>query len=282
MAVKVLEERACFGGVNGFYSHPSEVCGGEMRFAVYQPPQAHEYPVPTLYFLSGLTCTPDNFTTKAGAQRVAADLGLILVMPDTSPRGAGYPGEDDDWDFGTGAGFYVDATVAPWSERYRMYSYITQELPAVVDDHFPTAGGNARSIFGHSMGGHGALVIALHDPIGWRSVSALSPIVAPTQVPWGHKAFTGYLGPDPAAWAAYDATELVANRRHPTPILIDQGTDDAFLTEQLRPELFERACADAGQPLELRLHPGYDHSYYFVASFVEDHIRHHARYLGVG
>ncbi|HJK94120.1 MAG TPA: S-formylglutathione hydrolase [Polyangiaceae bacterium LLY-WYZ-15_(1-7)] len=278
--LETLEEHASFGGTTGFYSHDSEACGGPMRFAVYQPPQAKEGPVPVVFFLSGLTCTADNFTTKAGAQRVAAELGLLLVMPDTSPRGAGYPGEDEGWDFGTGAGFYVDATEAPWSARYRMYSYVTEELPALVDAAFPTKGPAHRSVFGHSMGGHGALVLGLREPTKWRSISALSPIVAPTQVPWGHKAFGGYLGEDREAWKAYDATELVAKTQHPAPILIDQGTADGFLEEQLRPELFQAACASAGQALELRMQDGYDHSYYFIATFVEDHLRHHAAHLG--
>ena len=278
--LETLEEHASFGGTTGFYSHDSEACGGPMRFAVYQPPQAKEGPVPVVFFLSGLTCTADNFTTKAGAQRVAAELGLLLVMPDTSPRGAGYPGEDEGWDFGTGAGFYVDTTEAPWSARYRMYSYVTEELPALVDAAFPTKGPAHRSVFGHSMGGHGALVLGLREPTKWRSISALSPIVAPTQVPWGHKAFGGYLGEDREAWKAYDATELVAKTQHPAPILIDQGTADGFLEEQLRPELFQAACASAGQALELRMQDGYDHSYYFIATFVEDHLRHHAAHLG--
>ena len=279
--LETLEEHASFGGTTGFYSHDSEACGGPMRFAVYQPPQAKEGPVPVVFFLSGLTCTADNFTTKAGAQRVAAELGLLLVMPDTSPRGAGYPGEDEGWDFGTGAGFYVDATEAPWSARYRMYSYVTEELPALVDAAFPTKGPAHRSVFGHSMGGHGALVLGLREPTKWRSISALSPIVAPTQVPWGHKAFGGYLGEDREAWKAYDATELVAKTQHPAPILIDQGTADGFLEEQLRPELFQAACASAGQALELRMQDGYDHSYYFIASFIDDHLRHHAAALGL-
>ena len=277
--LETLEEHASFGGTTGFYSHDSEACGGPMRFAVYQPPQAKEGPVPVVFFLSGLTCTADNFTTKAGAQRVAAELGLLLVMPDTSPRGAGYPGEDEGWDFGTGAGFYVDATEAPWSARYRMYSYVTEELPALVDAAFPTKGPAHRSVFGHSMGGHGALVLGLREPTKWRSISALSPIVAPTQVPWGHKAFGGYLGEDREAWKAYDATELVAKTQHPAPILIDQGTADGFLEEQLRPELFQAACASAGQALELRMQDGYDHSYFFIASFIDDHIAHHAKAL---
>ena len=277
MLESVLEKRS-FGGVQGVYKHESAECGGPMEFGVYVPPG--EGPFPVVYFLSGLTCTWANFTEKAGAQRVAAELGLIVVTPDTSPRGAGYPGEDESYDFGSGAGFYVDATEEPWSARYRMYSYVTQELPALIDEAFPTKGKSHRSVFGHSMGGHGALVIGLREPSAWRSISALSPIVAPSQVPWGHKAFGGYLGPDEEHWKAYDATELVRSRRHEAPILIDQGIADGFLLEQLRPELFESACRAAGQELSLRMHEGYDHSYYFIASFVEDHLRHHAKHLG--
>jgi S-formylglutathione hydrolase len=202
-----------------------------------------------------------------------------VVAPDTSPRGTGIPGEDDDWDFGTGAGFYVDATEAPWSARYRMYSYVRDELPALIDASFPTKGPAHRSVFGHSMGGHGALVLALRDPSAYRSVSALAPIVAPTQVPWGHKAFAGYLGADRERWKDYDACELVRRQTHPSTILVDQGTADTFLTTQLRPELFAAACAEAGQALTLRLQPGYDHSYFFIATFVEDHLRHHAAHL---
>ncbi len=275
--METLKEHASFGGVQGYYRHESAACGGPMELSVYVPPGDGPFPVVT--YLSGLTCTAENFTAKAGAQRVAAELGLILVAPDTSPRGAGFPGEDDDWDFGTGAGFYVDATVAPWSSRYRMYSYVNEELPALIDARFPTRGPSRRSIFGHSMGGHGALVSALRDPKAYRSVSAFAPIVAPTQVPWGHKAFAGYLGDDREAWRRYDATELVRATRHPSTILIDQGTADSFLATQLRPELFEAACREAGQALTLRMQPGYDHSYFFIATFVEDHLRHHAAHL---
>ncbi|MAQ18253.1 MAG: S-formylglutathione hydrolase [Sandaracinus sp.] len=276
--MKTLEEKVSFGGINGFYEHESDACGCTMRFAVYQPPQAKEGPVPVVTFLSGLTCTADNFTTKAGAQRVAAELGLMLVMPDTSPRGDQVP-DEEGWDFGKGAGFYVDATEEPWSTHYNMHSYVTRELPALVDEHFPTQGPGYRSVFGHSMGGHGALVLALQAPDQWRSVSAFSPIVAPMRVPWGIKAFPKYLGEDRATWARHDATALVSERQHPTTILIDQGLADSFLDEQLKPELFEDACAAHGQALELRRHEGYDHSYYFIATFVEDHLRHHAAHL---
>jgi S-formylglutathione hydrolase len=280
MTFESLSERRCFGGTQGFYRHTSRACGGPMELSVFVPPGADRSPKPVLYYLSGLTCTADNFTAKAGAQRVAAELGLILVAPDTSPRGAGYPGEDDDWDFGTGAGFYVDATEAPWSERYRMYSYVTRELPELIDAHFPTRGEHARGIFGHSMGGHGALIIALREPERWRSVSALAPIVNPSECPWGHKAFTGYLGSDREAWRRYDACVLVGETRRSDTILVDQGSADAFVREQLMPERFVEACERAGQSLELNMREGYDHSYYFVASFVESHLRHHARALG--
>lgn len=277
MSIETLKEHASFGGVQGYYRHDSRACGGPMELSVYVPPGAGPFPV--VYFLSGLTCTADNFTTKAGAQRVASELGLIVVAPDTSPRGAGIPGEDDDWDFGTGAGFYVDATEPPWSSRYRMYTYVREELPALIDASFRTSGPTHRGVFGHSMGGHGALVLALREPGAFRSVSALAPIVAPSRVPWGQKAFTGYLGAERAAWRRYDASELVRERQHPRTILIDQGASDAFLETQLRPELFEEACREAGQALELRMQPGYDHSYFFVATFVEDHLRHHAAFL---
>lgn len=272
-----LKEQRCFGGVQGRYRHVSESCG-PMEVGVYLPPGVSaSSPAPMVVYLSGLTCTPDNVETKAGAQRVCAELGIIFVCPDTSPRGAGYDGEEEDWDFGTGAGFYVDATRQPWSGRYRMYTYVTQELPAFMARHFPTNG--AKAIMGHSMGGHGALVIGLRAPEAWRSISAFSPIVAPSQVPWGHKAFGGYLGQDRAAWRAYDATELVASHQHPQPILIDQGLADGFLGEQLRPELFAQACEAVGQPLMLRQHTGYDHSYHFIATFIEDHLRHHGARL---
>ena len=278
MEYNPLKANHCFGGVQGFYSHESELCG-KMEFAVFQPPQIADGPRPVVYFLSGLTCTAENFVTKAGAQRLAAELGLIVVCPDTSPRGAGFDGEDDSWDFGTGAGFYVDATTEPWSQRYQMYSYVTEELPALIDRNFPTRGPDARSIFGHSMGGHGALVAGLREPSAWQSVSALSPVVAPTEVPWGTKAFSKYLGPDSDSWKIYDACQLVAASKHPRTILIDQGEDDDFLQLQLRPERFAQACQASGQSLELNMRPGYDHSYYFIASFVDNHLRHHARFL---
>jgi len=277
--MKIEKSQRSFGGEQRYFSHDSGTIGLPMQCAVYLPPAALKgEPCPVLYFLSGLTCTPDNFTAKAGAQRVASEEGLILVMPDTSPRGAGVPGEDEDWDFGTGAGFYVDATESPWSKHYRMWSYVTEELPELIEGSFPVIAG-ARAISGHSMGGHGALVVGLRLPERYRSVSAFSPIVAPTKVPWGHKALGGYLGDDREAWKAYDATELVTKKQHPAPILIDQGLSDGFLEEQLQPEHFEKACAANGQSLKYRAHEGYDHSYFFIATFIEDHLRHHLAHL---
>jgi len=273
-----ISENRCFGGTLGFYNHRSQTCSGEMRFAVYQPPQAAANSVPVLYFLSGLTCTEENFMVKAGAQRFAAEYGLLLVAPDTSPRNTGIDGEDKDWDFGAGASFYVDATTEPWRSHYQMYSYIVHELPAVVAEHFP-AQSERQSIFGHSMGGHGALVCALRNPQRYRSVSAFAPIVAPMRCPWGQKAFSHYLGSDRESWRAYDASELVQTAGYNRPILIDQGTADPFLTEQLLPDVFEQACKAAHQPLTLRLQKDYNHSYYFIATFIEEHIRHHATAL---
>jgi S-formylglutathione hydrolase len=274
-------EHRQFGGTTGFYKHDSEACRGEMAFSVYVPPQAEGGLVPVLYYLAGLTCTEETFMIKAGAQRYAAEHGLMLVAPDVSPRDTGIPGEDDDWDFGTGAGFYLDATAEPWGEHYRMYTYVTRELPAVVAEHFPADTGT-QGVFGHSMGGHGALTLALKNPELYRSVSALAPVVAPTLVPWGEKAFSNYLGPEREAWRGHDASELVRERPFDDgrTILVDQGLADGFLEEQLRPEVFEEACAGAGQPLTLRRHEGYDHGYYFVSTFVEDHVRHYARSLG--
>ncbi len=276
--MKTLSEQACFGGIQGFYAHDSAETGSEMRFAVYLPPAATSASVPVLYYLAGLTCTEETATIKAGAQRVAAEHGLMLVMPDTSPRGVGLPGEEDDWDFGTGAGFYLDAVMEPWADSYRMYSYIRDELRLLINETF-NADPDRTGIFGHSMGGHGALTIALKNPELYKSVSAFAPISSPMQCPWGQKAFTGYLGTDQASWAEYDATALVKNGHRSPHILIDQGTADQFLTEQLKPEIFEAACKEAGQPLTLRRQDGYDHSYYFVQTFMEDHIRHHAAHL---
>ena len=272
-------EQACYGGTVGFYEHFSESCDATMRFSVYTPPQAANAPVPVLYYLAGLTSTPETFMIKSGAQRTAAEHGLMLVSPDTSPRDLGLPGEDDAYDFGSGAGFYVDATVEPWSRHYNTYTYVTAELRAVVEEHFP-ASPQARGIFGHSMGGHGALTIALKNPDLYNSVSAFAPIANPTSAPWGKKAFSGYLGDDSDAWRDHDATELVRERPFADgrTILVDQGTADEFLQEHLSPGVFEAACAEAGQPLEYRRHEGYDHGYYFISTFIEDHIQHHAQH----
>jgi len=274
----LVSEHTCFGGTVGFYSHHSSACNSKMKFAVYLPPQAKSKSVPVLYFLSGLTCTEENFMVKAGAQQFAAKYGIMLVVPDTSPRHTGIPGEDEEWDFGTGAGFYVDATVEPWKSHYQMYSYVVDELPSIIAEHFPAIP-EKQSIFGHSMGGHGALICALKNPKRYLSVSAFAPIVAPMRCPWGQKAFTNYLGSDPETWRAYDASELVLTAQYNRPILIDQGMEDKFLSNQLLPELFEEACAKVGQTLSLRMQAGYDHSYYFIATFMEDHIRHHSAAL---
>ena len=278
--LEVLSEHGCFGGRQFFYRHASTEIGLPMRFALFLPPRASAAAVPLLIFLAGLTCTEETFTIKAGAQRVAAELGMALLMPDTSPRGAGVAGEADDWDLGVGAGFYLDATREPWSRQWRMESYLMRELlPRVVDEFAIDA--SRIGIFGHSMGGHGALTLALKHPGRFGSVSAFAPIAAPTRAPWGRKAFSGYLGDDPAAWACHDASELMARRKaqpYPHGILIDQGRADQFLTEQLYPEAFAEACRETGQPLTLRYHEGYDHGYYFISTFVEDHLRfHHAR-----
>jgi S-formylglutathione hydrolase len=275
---EILSEQACFGGVQGFYRHRSRECACPMRFAVYRPPQAGNARVPVLYYLAGLTCTEETFMVKAGAQRLAARLGLMLVAPDTSPREPRIPGDDEDWDFGLGAGFYVDATLPPWSAHYRMYSYVTGELPEVIGAHFPGDTANA-GIFGHSMGGHGALVCALRNPARYRSASALAPVAAPSQVPWGRKAFSRYLGENPEAWRAYDATELASASKFQGEVLIDQGSADKFLDVQLQPEKFVAACAGTGIAAKLRSHAGYDHSYYFIATVVADHLRHHAAVL---
>ena len=275
-----LSEQRCHGGVQGFYRHESQACGGPMRFALYLPPQAERQACPVLYFLAGLTCTEETAAIKAGAQRLAAELGLALVMPDTSPRDTGLEGATGDWEFGEGAGFYLDATQSPWASRFRMRSYVADELPALLAAHFPVDVARA-GVCGHSMGGHGALTLALAFPGRYRSVSAFAPIVAPARVPWGQKAFARYLGEDRDAWAGYDACALVERRTFPGTILIDQGQDDRFLAEQLRPELFEQACARAGQPLVVRRQPGYDHSYWFINTFIDDHLRHHAEALGL-
>jgi len=279
MTLETLSENKSFGGIQSVHRHQSAETRTPMRFSVYRPPQAENGPVPVLWFLSGLTCTEENFTVKAGAQRYAAEHGVMLVAPDTSPRGAEISGEDDSYDFGSGAGFYLDATRAPWNQNYRMYSYIAKELPGIVVDNFDVVA-DAQGIFGHSMGGHGALTIALKHPDRYRSVSAFSPICAPSQCPWGKKALTGYLGEHSAAWHDYDATELIkAGHTFPGEILIDQGSSDEFLEQELCPDLFAAACDTADQALNLRYQPGYDHSYYFIASFIGEHIAAHAATL---
>lgn len=279
--LELISEHACFGGTQRFYRHQSKEIGLPMRFSVFLPPQAQTGKIPALFYLAGLTCTEETFMIKAGAQRVAAELGVILIAPDTSPRGASIAGENDNWDFGVGAGFYVDATEAPWNAHYRMYSYI-QELYEAVIQAFPIERSRI-GIFGHSMGGHGALVLALRNPGLFRSVSAFAPIAAPSKCPWGKKAFSGYLGSNEKDWLQYDASALMADQQSPFPegILIDQGLSDKFLPDQLFPEAFEAACKNAQQPLQLRRHAGYDHGYYFIASFIEEHIRfHHKRLAG--
>jgi S-formylglutathione hydrolase len=278
--LQLLSEHACFGGVQRFYQHESAAIGLPMKFGVYLPPQAQTEKVPVLFYLAGLTCTEETFAIKAGAQRFAAEHGLALITPDTSPRGANVPGESDGWDFGVGAGFYIDATQEGWTSHYRMESYIADELPALLAQTLPLDMQRA-GIFGHSMGGHGALTLALKYPALFRSVSAFAPIAAPTQCPWGEKAFLGYLGADRDVWMHHDASELMAKAKAPFNggILIDQGLADKFLPDQLHPEKFEAACAMAGQPLTLRRHEGYDHGYYFIATFVADHIAHHAAVL---
>ncbi|MCB9787965.1 MAG: S-formylglutathione hydrolase [Deltaproteobacteria bacterium] len=274
-----VESRACFGGRQEVWEHASEAVGGPMRFGVYLPPQAAEHPCPVLYWLSGLTCSEQNFITKAGAQRYAAEHGIILVAPDTSPRGEAVA-DDPASDLGQGAGFYLDATRPPWAAHYRMHEYVVRELPALVEARFPATG--RRGISGHSMGGHGALVLALRNPGRYLSVSALAPIVAPSEVPWGHKAFSAYLGEDRAAWREWDACALVAGASERLPLLVDQGDDDPFLEEQLQPERLHAACKSADHPLTLRMQPGYDHSYYFIATFIGDHLAHHAAALHAG
>ncbi|QIL19686.1 S-formylglutathione hydrolase [Thermomonas sp. HDW16] len=272
-----IEHRACFGGWQDVYEHASSTLDCTMRFAIYLPPQAAHGPVPVLYWLSGLTCTEQNFITKAGAQRYAAEHGIAIVAPDTSPRGDNVA-DADGYDLGKGAGFYVNATQAPWAAHYRMYDYVVDELPALIEANFPVT--DARAISGHSMGGHGALVIALRNPRRYRSVSAFSPIVAPSTVPWGEKAFTAYLGDDREAWRQYDATALVSGGlAERLPLLIEQGDADEFLDGQLRPWLLQGAAEASGHPLTLRMQPGYDHSYYFIASFIGEHIAHHAAAL---
>mgnify|MGYP002621111431 FL=1 len=274
--MELTESNRVFGGTQQVWRHDSGTLGCAMNFAVYVPPHGEGARLPVIYWLSGLTCTEQNFITKAGAQRYAAEQGVVLVAPDTSPRG-GDIADDPAYDLGKGAGFYLNATQAPWSPHYRMYDYIVEELPALIEAHFPVS--DRRGIMGHSMGGHGALVIALRNPGRYRAVSAFAPIVAPSQVPWGRKAFAAYLGADEAEWAAYDATALLEGARERLPILIDQGDADDFLEKQLKPQIFADEAARLGHPLDLRMQPGYGHSYYFIASFIGDHIAHHAQAL---
>lgn len=272
-----ISQNEIFGGTQAVYSHHSNACNCDMRVAVYLPPQAELGSCPVVVWLSGLTCTEENFTVKAGAQRIAAELGIILIAPDTSPRGDDVPDDKDSYDFAKGAGFYLDATRMPWAKNYQMQTYIRDELTAWMLDNFPIDE-NRIGISGHSMGGHGAITLHLKNPDLYKTCSAFAPITSPSQVPWGQKAFKGYLGEDEADWAQYDATELVKNpsiKSSKANILIDQGTDDNFLTEQLRPEIFADACKKSGQATTLRLQKGYDHSFYFVATFIEDHLRWH-------
>nr|WP_315193093.1 S-formylglutathione hydrolase [uncultured Aquabacterium sp.] len=282
--LELLSEHACFGGVQRFYRHASGAIGLPMQFGVYLPPQAllPDAQVPVLFYLAGLTCTEETFAIKAGAQQHAARHGLAIVTPDTSPRGTELPGQSDSWDFGVGAGFYLDATERPWSAAWQMETYVSEELHQLVGKHLPVDLERA-GVFGHSMGGHGALTLALRRPGQYRSVSAFAPIANPVNCPWGQKAFAGYLGNDRSTWLAHDATELISQyptAPYPEGILIDQGLADKFLASQLHPEAFEAACKQLGQPLTLRRHAGHDHGYYFIQSFVGDHIAHHARALG--
>ena len=281
--MELLNKHRCFGGEQRFYKHDSAIIGLPMRFSVFVPEQAAQGPLPGLFYLAGLTCTEETFVTKGGAQQYAAEHGLILIAPDTSPRGAGVAGETDSWDFGVGAGFYLDATQPDWATHYRMESYITGELFDLVTRELGVDAARV-GVFGHSMGGHGALTLALRHPDKFRSVSAFAPIAAPSQCPWGDKAFTGYLGADRSTWAAHDASALMAGKTaapFPAGILIDQGSDDKFLKDgQLLPEAFEAACKKAGQPLTLRHQPGYDHGYYFISTFMADHLAFHAKQLG--
>jgi S-formylglutathione hydrolase len=278
-ALTLVSAQRSFGGWVKRFSHHSDVLNCAMTFGVYLPPQAEYKAVPTLWWLSGLTCTDENFMHKAGAQKLAAELGMAIICPDTSPRGTDLPGEHESWDFGSGAGFYLNATQEPWAGHYQMYDYVTRELPALAEAALPL--NELRGVSGHSMGGHGALLCALKDPDRYASVSAFSPICHPSECAWGVKAFSNYLGEDRNDWGAWDATQLVTQVENQLPILIDQGADDEFLGDQLKPGSLEQACICTHHPLEINLREGYDHSYYFVASFIDDHLRHHAKYLGL-
>ncbi|MDX1802464.1 MAG: S-formylglutathione hydrolase [Alcanivorax sp.] len=276
--IELISATKSFGGWLKRYKHHSRVLNSEMIFAIYLPPAAEEQKVPLLWWLSGLTCSDENFMQKAGAQRRAAELGLAIVCPDTSPRGTDLPGEHDSYDFGSGAGFYVNATRSPWSQHYRMYDYVTSELPALVSQHFPLNG--RQSISGHSMGGHGALICALKNPGRYSSVSAFAPITHPGQCPWGEQAFTGYLGENREIWKDWDSCELIRKHGSDLPLLVDQGDADNFYHDgQLRPEDLQAACTESGVPLTLRMQPGYDHSYFFIASFIDDHLSYHYQQL---
>jgi len=276
-ALELVSATKCFDGQLQTYTHYSESCNCNMQFSIYLPPQAEKTKVPVLYWLSGLTCTDENFMQKAGAQQYAAKHGIAIVCPDTSPRGDDVPDEKEAWDFGKGAGFYVNATAQPWSKHYHMYDYVTKELPQIVEANFSVS--DKKSIFGHSMGGHGALIAVLKNPNVYKSVSAFAPICAPSQCPWGEKALGNYLGQDKAKWAEYDTNELVKSAEEKLPILIDQGDKDQFLNEQLKPEILEKTCKELGYPLTINMRKGYDHSYFFISSFVEGHLAHHAKYL---
>lgn len=276
--LELISSSKSFGGWNKRFRHAAHTVDCDMVFAIYLPPQAEIAPVPVLYWLSGLTCNDENFMHKAGAQRVAAKLGIAIVAPDTSPRGANVPDDPEGaWDFGLGAGFYLNATEAPWRRHYRMHDYVVGELPALIESQFPVS--SARAISGHSMGGHGALVCALRNPGHYRSVSALAPITHPMDCPWGQKAFKHYLGHDIEHWRQWDACELLATASERLPLLVDQGEADSFRTTQLKPDALQAACAKHDHPLEMRLQAGYDHSYYFISTFIADHLRHHAAAL---
>lgn len=277
--LKEIARNKIAGGYQIRLQHYSETLQCEMIFGVFLPPQAETQKVPVLYWLSGLTCNDENFAEKAGAQKLAAKLGMAIVCPDTSPRGTDLPGEHDDWDFGSGAGFYVNATQKPWSRHYNMYDYVSKELPALVEAGLPVT--DKRSVSGHSMGGHGALMCALKDPARYASVSAFAPICHPSETPWGIKAFSHYLGDDRNQWLQWDATQLVSKVSKQLPILIDQGTDDAFLGTELKPGCLEQACIGTHHPLQVRMQEGYDHSYFFIATFIDDHLRYHAKALGL-
>jgi len=277
MTIEHVSSNKSFGGWHKQYSHESTTTHCRMRFAIYLPPQCNNgTKVPVLYWLSGLTCTDENFMQKAGAQRIAAELGIAIVAPDTSPRGENVA-NDDGYDLGQGAGFYLNATQAPWSSHYHMYDYVVSELPGLIETHFPVT--QQRAISGHSMGGHGALSIALKNPQRYSSASAFSPICHPTQCPWGEKAFTAYLGEDKSTWQQYDTVALMKQSEHSLPMMVDQGLDDSFLKEQLMPSALAAVAAEKDYPIVIRQHDGYDHSYYFIASFIEEHLRFHAEHL---